>query len=244
MHEEEHHKGHLGAGDGQRDYGVPEKREPGRDVPLAKIDERHPYSEAQLRATVAREFSTRNGRRTSIPCARVLTPIFHTSAGNSTPNGGRLSIVQTSGAFMMPIGPVYSDVAESAHFLLETVGEDVIRTIRRFFYKYRGVEKISEGRSVDQVILLSERFSGTSAFAHSLAFCQAVEDIAGADPPPWARALRIILAELERLRHHIAAIAGICGSTALSVATAQAGILQEEALRITGSLPDTVIFTA
>ncbi len=106
----------------------------------------------------------------------------------------------------------------------------------RFFYKYRGVEKIAEGRSVDQVILLSERFSGTSAFAHSLAFCQAVEDIAGVEPPPRAKALRIVLAELERLRHHIAAIAGICDSTALSVATSQAGILEEEALRITGSL--------
>ena len=46
---------------------------------------------------------------------------------------------------MMPIGPIYSDVAESAHFVLETVGEDVIRTIPRFFYKYRGVEKIAEG---------------------------------------------------------------------------------------------------
>jgi Ni,Fe-hydrogenase III large subunit/Ni,Fe-hydrogenase III component G len=145
------------------------------------------------------------------------------------------SIVQAPGAFMMPIGPVYSDVAESAHFLLETVGEDVIRTIRRFFYKYRGVEKISEGCSVDRVILLSERFSGTSAFAHSLAFCQAVEDIAGVDTPPRAKALRIVLAELERLRHHIAAIAGICGSTALSVAAGQAGILEEEALRVTGS---------
>jgi Ni,Fe-hydrogenase III large subunit/Ni,Fe-hydrogenase III component G len=145
------------------------------------------------------------------------------------------SIVQAPGAFMMPIGPVYSDVAESAHFLLETVGEDVIRTIRRFFYKYRGVEKISEGCPVDQVILLSERFSGTSAFAHSLAFCQAVEEIAGVDAPPRAKALRIVLAELERLRCHIAAIAGICGSTALSVATSQAGILEEEALRITGA---------
>jgi len=145
-------------------------------------------------------------------------------------------IVQSPGAFMMPIGPVYSDVAESAHFLLETVGEDVIRTIPRFFYKYRGVEKIAEGCPVDKVILLSERFSGTSAFAHSLAFCQAIETITGVEVPPRARALRIVLAELERLRHHIAAIAGICSSTALAVATSQAGILEEDALRMTGAL--------
>ena len=146
------------------------------------------------------------------------------------------SVVQAPGAFMMPIGPVFSDVAESALFLLESVGEDVIRTIPRFFYKFRGVEKIAEGQSVDRVLLLAERFSGTSAFAHSLAFCQAIEKICQVKVPPRAQALRIILAELERFRHHVAAIAGICNSTALAVATSQAGILEEEALRLCGSL--------
>lgn len=143
------------------------------------------------------------------------------------------TIVEAAGAFMMPIGPVYSDHAESAHFLLETVGEDVLRTIPRFFYKYRGLEKIAESKTVDRVLLLAERFSGTSAFGHSLAFCQAMEGICGAEIPKRAKALRVFLSELERLRHHVAAIAGICQSTALAVATSQAGILEEEVLRLT-----------
>jgi formate hydrogenlyase subunit 5 len=143
-----------------------------------------------------------------------------------------LTIVEAPGAFMMPVGPVYSDYAESALFLLETVGEDVLRTIPRFFYKYRGVEKIAEGKSVDQVLLLAERFSGTSAFSHSLAFCRAVEEICGVQVPNRAQSLRALLAELERLRHHVAVIAGICQSTALAVATSQASILEEEILRL------------
>lgn len=142
-----------------------------------------------------------------------------------------LRVVQAAGAFAMPIGPVYSDCAESASFLLETVGEDVIRTIPRFFYKYRGVEKLAEGRSVEDALLLAERFSGTSAFAHGLAFCHAVETIAGLAVPARAQALRLLLAELERLRHHVATISGICQSTALSVATSQASILEEDLLR-------------
>ena len=89
------------------------------------------------------------------------------------------TIVAAPGSFAMPIGPVFSDFAESAHFLLETVGEDVIHTIPRFFYKYRGVEKIVEGQPVDRALLLAERFSGGAAFAHGLGFCQAVETIAG-----------------------------------------------------------------
>jgi formate hydrogenlyase subunit 5 len=143
------------------------------------------------------------------------------------------TIVEAPGTFMMPIGPVYSDHAESAHFSLETVGEDVLRTIPRFFYKYRGLEKIAESQSIDRVLLLAERFSGTSAFAHSLAFCQALEEICGVQVPKRAQALRVFLSELERLRHHMAAIAGICQSTALAVATSQVGILEEEVLRLT-----------
>jgi formate hydrogenlyase subunit 5 len=142
------------------------------------------------------------------------------------------TIVTAPGSFAMPIGPVFSDFAESAHFLLETVGEDVIRTIPRFFYKYRGVEKIAEGQSADRALLLAERFSGTAAFAHGLAFCQAVEAICGITPPPRAQALRAAFAELERLRSHAASITGICNSTALVVATSQAALIEEKLLRL------------
>jgi formate hydrogenlyase subunit 5 len=142
------------------------------------------------------------------------------------------TVVAAPGVFAMPIGPVFSDFAESAHFLLETVGEDVIRTIPRFFYKYRGVEKIAEGQAIDRVLLLAERFSGIAAFSHGLAFCQAVETICGIEVPARARALRTVFADLERLRHHAAVITGICNSTALAVSASQAGLIEEDLLRL------------
>jgi formate hydrogenlyase subunit 5 len=146
------------------------------------------------------------------------------------------TVLQAPGGFSMPVGPVFSDFAEAAHFLLETVGEEVIRTIPRFFYKFRGVEKIAEGQSVDRVLLLAERFSGTSAFAHALAFSQAVETICEIAVPPRARALRTVFAELERLRHHAATITSICNSTALAVATAQASLIEEDLLRLSAAV--------
>jgi formate hydrogenlyase subunit 5 len=142
------------------------------------------------------------------------------------------TVVVAPGAFTMPIGPIFSDFAESAHFLLETVGEDVIRTIPRFFYKYRGVEKIAEGQPALRALLLAERFSGIAAFAHGLAFCQAMESISGVRPPPRAQALRTAVAELERLRSHAASITGICNSTALVVAASQAALIEESLLRL------------
>jgi formate hydrogenlyase subunit 5 len=154
----------------------------------------------------------------------------------SDPRWEARTIVEALGAFAMPIGPVFSDTAESAHFLLETVGEDVIRTITRFFYKYRGIEKIAEGQSADGALLLAERFSGSSAFAHGLAFCQAAEAICGITVPLRAQALRTLWAELERLRHHVAVITGICGSTALAVAQSLAAIIEEDLLRLSGAI--------
>jgi Ni,Fe-hydrogenase III large subunit/Ni,Fe-hydrogenase III component G len=145
-------------------------------------------------------------------------------------------IVQEPGAFVMPIGPIFSGVTESVHFLLETVGEDVIRSSTRLFYKWRAVEKLAEGKTVEEALLLAERFAATTAFAHGLAFSQAIESIGGAEVPARARALRVLLAELERLRQHAGAIQEICESTALVVATSQAGILEEELLRVSGEL--------
>ena len=145
-------------------------------------------------------------------------------------------IVREPGAFVMPIGPKFSGVTESVHFLLETVGEDVIRFTPRLFYKWRAIEKLAEGKTVDEVLLLAERFAATTAFSHGLAFCQAAERICDTDVPPRAKILRVFLAELERLRQHAGAIQEICESTALVVSASQAGIFEEEMLRISCEL--------
>ena len=145
-------------------------------------------------------------------------------------------VVQEPGAFVMPVGPKFSGVTESVHFLLETVGEDVIRSTPRLFYKWRAIEKLAEGKTADEVLLLAERFAATTAFAHGLAYCHAVEKISGAKIPARAKTLRVFLAELERLRQHAGAIQEICESTALVVANSQAGILEEDLLRISGEL--------
>ncbi len=145
-------------------------------------------------------------------------------------------IVDIPGAFIMPIGPIFSGDAESVHFQLETIGEEVIRTVPRLFFKYRGIEKLAENRSVDETLFLAERFSGTAAFSNALAFCLAVERISEVEIPIRAQMLRCFFAELERLRSHISTIEGICSSTGLVVAANQIGILEEKILRLTGYL--------
>ncbi len=158
----------------------------------------------------------------------IHRPLARTHGGAAEPNRS----LDAAGAFTMPIGPVFSDLAEAVHARIETMGEDASRIALKCFYKYRAVEKLAEGQPIGKALLLAERFAGAAAFAHGLAFCQAIEEIAGVAVPPRARALRALLAELERLRSHAATITGICNSTALAVATSQAAILEEDLLRL------------
>ncbi len=141
-------------------------------------------------------------------------------------------LLDAKGAFVMPVGPVFSGEAESVHFQIETIGEEIVRCYPRLFYKYRAVEKKAELMEIDRVIFLCERINGKSAFSSALCLCQAVEDICGITPPPRAQVLRVFFCELERIRHHIGVIEGICSSTGLWIASNAMGILEERVLRL------------
>lgn len=142
------------------------------------------------------------------------------------------AIVEAPGAFVMPIGPVYSGVSESVQFNLETVGEEIIFAHIRPFYKYRAAEKVMEGKNPQEAMLVAERIDGLAAFAHSLAFCQAVEQAQLVPVPPKVRLLRIFWAEFERIRAHVGTLAAIIESTGLGVPANLMLALEEELLQL------------
>ncbi|MGQ9824839.1 MAG: hydrogenase large subunit [Desulfotomaculales bacterium] len=144
--------------------------------------------------------------------------------------------VEGEGVFEMPLGPVYSGVAEAVHFTLSSIGEETLWVSPRLFYKHRGFEKAAENLPPEQVVLLAERISGTTGVAESLAFCQAVEQLAGLEVPERALYLRTVFAELERIYNHVGSLADLCESTSLSVGAAQGYILKEKLLRLNARL--------
>ncbi|MCO6439822.1 MAG: NADH-quinone oxidoreductase subunit C [Nitrococcus mobilis] len=145
-------------------------------------------------------------------------------------------LLSEEGALIFPVGPIWSDYAEAGLWLLETPGEQIRQAHSRLFYKYRGVEKIAEGQSPQRALLLAERFSGNSAFAHALAYCQALEKLAGSQIPARAEGLRVVFAELERIRYHAATIAELAGSTALLVGKSMGQEIEEDLLRLSGAV--------
>ncbi|HET6382627.1 MAG TPA: nickel-dependent hydrogenase large subunit [Armatimonadota bacterium] len=141
-------------------------------------------------------------------------------------------IVDAPGAFQFSVGPVRSGVTEAQQFLFEAVGEEMLHLAVRLYFKHRGVEKACEGRTPAAALPLVERISGRSSFAHSLAFCQAVEYATGSVVPARAQYLRSVFAELERLYNHFSDLSDLCESTSLGIMNAQWAWLKEQTLRL------------
>jgi formate hydrogenlyase subunit 5 len=140
------------------------------------------------------------------------------------------------GLFTIPHGPVRSGVVESVEYLVETPGEDIPHLNLRLFYKHRGIEKRFEGMTAADGVLLAERTEGIASVAHALAFCQAVERIAGCTIPAAAALIRVLQAELERLACHLDVIVRLADGAGLGVATARVGWHKEQVLRLAGDL--------
>ena len=140
------------------------------------------------------------------------------------------------GLFTIPHGPVRSGVVESIEYLVETPGEDIPHLNMRLFYKHRGIEKRFEGMAPADGVLLAERTEGIAAVAHAMAFCQAIERIAGTEIPWPAALVRVLHAELERLACHLDVIVRLADGAGLAVATARFGWHKERVLRFIGQL--------
>jgi membrane-bound hydrogenase subunit alpha len=68
---------------------------------------------------------------------------------------------------------------------------------------HRGIEKLSQQKTWDQVPFLVERICGICSTSHPMAYVLAVEDIAGFEVPDRAKYIRTIVCELERIHSHL-----------------------------------------
>jgi Ni,Fe-hydrogenase III large subunit len=140
------------------------------------------------------------------------------------------------GMFTIPHGPVRSGVLESMEYLVETPGEAIPHLNMRIFYKHRGIAAQFTGGSVSDGVLLAERTEGIASVAHALAYCHAVEAIAGCEIPPGAALVRVVHAELERIANHLDVAMRLADAAGLAVAAARFALHKERVMRLVSGL--------
>jgi Ni,Fe-hydrogenase III large subunit/Ni,Fe-hydrogenase III component G len=136
------------------------------------------------------------------------------------------------GVYEIPVGPVHAGIIEPGHFRFSVVGETVIDLKIRLYFTHKGTEKLFEGRAPAEGVELAERISGDTTIGHSLAYCQALEALAGVEVPTRAKYLRVILLEMERLYNHIADFGMICNDTGFAAAHSHCFRIRERLLRL------------
>ena len=134
------------------------------------------------------------------------------------------------GLHQIPVGPVHAGIIEPGHFRFSANGETVVRLEERLGYVHKGIDGLLTDTDIERAAKVVARISGDSTVAYSFAFARAVEEALQIDPPPRAKILRGIMAELERIANHLGDIGAICNDASFSIIHAHCGIFRERVL--------------
>ena len=143
----------------------------------------------------------------------------------------RWARVEGEGIYEIPVGPVHAGIIEPGHFRFQAMGEDVINLEERLGYTHKGIEKRFEQLSWQDGARLAGRVSGDSTVGHSLAYCRAVETMAGTAVPERAAWLRALMLERERIANHLGDIGAIANDAAFAFFFYQFMTLKELVVR-------------
>jgi Ni,Fe-hydrogenase III large subunit len=135
------------------------------------------------------------------------------------------------GAMILPLGPVWGRLDETAHLRLTLNGSIVGRAESLLGFAHKGTLALMRGKSPRAAARFAARLSADATVAHSVAFAQATERASEVVAPPRARALRIIMMEIERIAGHLDSLAEVGRLANAQAVHAKAGYLREILVR-------------
>jgi Ni,Fe-hydrogenase III large subunit len=144
--------------------------------------------------------------------------------------------VQGSEIHEVAVGPVHAGVIEPGSFRFQCHGEHVFHLEVQLGYQHRGVERALVGGPNKRTIHYMETLAGDTTIGHATAYCQAVEGLAGCQPPMRAQAIRGIALELERLACHTGDLGALADDVGFLPTANYCGRLRGDFLNATGTI--------
>lgn len=111
----------------------------------------------------------------------------------------------TSETMTINMGPQHPSTHGVLRLVLELDGEIVVKATPHIGFLHRGIEKLSEHRTYHQVLPLTDRLDYLAPMHNNLGYVLAVEKLLGLTDaiPERAQVVRVLLAELTRLKSHL-----------------------------------------
>jgi Ni,Fe-hydrogenase III large subunit len=134
------------------------------------------------------------------------------------------------------VGPVHAGIIEPGHFRFQCHGENVFHLEISLGYQHRGVERALVGGPGPRTLFYMETLAGDTTIGHAMAYCEALEALAGCDVPPRAQALRGIALELERLANHTGDLGAMANDVGYLPTASYCGRIRGDFLNMTALL--------
>jgi NADH-quinone oxidoreductase subunit D len=108
-----------------------------------------------------------------------------------------------SDQFVLNIGPQHPATHGVLRVVVKMDGEVVQGAVPHIGYVHRGLEKLFENRTYEQILPYTDRTDYLSAIANNFAYVLAVESLLGLEIPERVQHMRVIAAELNRKASHL-----------------------------------------
>ncbi len=136
------------------------------------------------------------------------------------------------GMHQIAVGPIHAGIIEPGHLRFCTIGEQILEFDAQLFYTHKGIEKMAEGKTIEEGLILAEHVCGMCSYSHSTAYCQAIESLSQVNISKRASYIRTICLELERLSNHLADLSAICSSGGFAIASMPAARFREKVMQL------------
>ncbi|HHC11170.1 MAG TPA: hydrogenase, partial [Campylobacterales bacterium] len=150
----------------------------------------------------------------------------------------RYKSIKGDGVFNVSVGPIHAGIIEPGHFHFSQAGENILFLEVRHGYKYRGIEKMCEGKGLDDITPIISRISGNESIAYQIALYQLKEQALGNDEV-MPNIQHAILLELERLVHHFTDIGFIPNDAGFGASLTMGSVMAEDTKRILTTLTNS-----
>ena len=106
-------------------------------------------------------------------------------------------------SMVLNLGPQHPATHGALRVVCQLDGETIEKCLLDVGYLHRGIEKLAEVKTYQEFMPYTDRMDYMSPYSNNVAWCLAVEKLAGIEVPERAQWLRTIGCELARISAHL-----------------------------------------